>query len=45
MIDQYSSDTNAWISRSRSVIMRTATDCTRPADSPRRTFFHNKGLI
>jgi hypothetical protein len=24
---------------------RTATDCTRPADSPRRTFVHSTGLI
>ena len=45
MIDQYSSGTKAWISRSRSVMTRTATDCTRPADKPRRTFFHKSGLI
>ena len=31
MIFQYSSVTNAWISRSRSAINRTATDWTRPA--------------
>ena len=24
--------------------MRTATDCTRPAERPRRTFFHRSGL-
>ena len=40
---QYSSGTNAWISRSRSTMMRTATDCTRPADSPRRTFSQSSG--
>src|SRR5262249_46476031 len=34
--DQYSVGTKAWISRSRSVMSRTATDCTRPADRPRR---------
>ncbi len=42
---QYSSGLNSPISRSRSQIIRTATDCTRPADSPRRTFFHRIGLI
>ena len=42
---QYSTGTNALISRSRSTISRTATDCTRPAESPRRTFFQSSGLI
>ena len=41
--DQYSTGTNAWISRSRSVMSRTATDWTRPADRPRRTFSHRSG--
>src|SRR5262249_51695730 len=41
--DQYSVGTKAWISRSRSVMRRTATDCTRPADSPRRIFSHRSG--
>jgi len=40
---QYSTGTNAWISRSRSTISRTATDCTRPADSPRRILSHSSG--
>ena len=31
---QYSTGVNARISRSRSTINRTATDCTRPADRP-----------
>src|SRR5690554_3562528 len=31
------------ISRSRSTIKRTATDCTRPAERPPLTFFHNTG--
>ena len=43
--DQYSSGRNASISFSRSQISRTATDCTRPADSPRRTFFQSSGEI
>ncbi len=34
---------NARISSSRSATRRTATDCTRPADSPFVTFFHRKG--
>ena len=42
---QYSSGTKALISRSRSTISRTATDCTRPAERPRRTFFQSSGLI
>ena len=41
--DQYSTGTNAWISRSRSTISRTATDCTRPAERPRWTFSQSKG--
>jgi hypothetical protein len=41
--DQYSTGTKAAISRSRSVRRRTATDCTRPADSPRRIFSHRSG--
>ena len=41
--DQYSTDTNAWISRSRSTISRTATDWTRPADRPRWTFSQSSG--
>ncbi len=41
--DQYSTGTNAAISRSRSVSRRTATDCTRPAESPRRIFSHRSG--
>ena len=40
---QYSTGTNAWISRSRSTISRTATDCTRPAESPRRIFLQSSG--
>ena len=40
---QYSSGTKAWISRSRSTIRRTATDCTRPAESPRATLAHSRG--
>ena len=43
-MDQYSWVLNARISFSRSTTSRTATDCTRPADSPRFTFFHRKGL-
>ena len=41
--DQYSTGTNARISRSRSTISRSATDCTRPAESPRRTFSQSSG--
>ena len=33
----------ACISRSRSTISRTATDCTRPAESAGFTFFHSTG--
>ena len=42
-ISQNSSGINALISRSRSTSKRTATDCTRPAESPRATFAHSKG--
>src|SRR3989338_7639799 len=42
VIVQYSTGTNALISRSRSTMIFTATDCTRPALSPRYTFFHKK---
>lgn len=34
VIVQYSSGLNAWISRSRSTTSLSATDCTRPAESP-----------
>ena len=40
---QYSSALNFRISFSRSTINLTATDCTRPAESPRATFFHKNG--
>ena len=36
-------DTNAIRSRSRSTISRTATLCTRPAESFGRTLRHNSG--
>ena len=42
---QYSTGTKAWISRSRSTISRTATDCTRPALKPLATFRHRSGEI
>ena len=42
---QYSSGINALISSSLSPMIRRATDCTRPALSPRFTFAHNSGLI
>ena len=42
---QYSSGRKALISASRSTTRRTATDCTRPADRPRRTLDHSTGLI
>src|SRR6185436_1910849 len=35
---QYSSGTKASISRSRSTMSRSATDCTRPAESPNASF-------
>ena len=41
---QYSSGTNARIARSRSQMSLRATDCTRPADSPRRTLSQRIGL-
>ena len=40
---QYSSGTNARISRSRSTMRRTATDCTRPAERPRAILAHSSG--
>ena len=40
---QYSWGTKALISSSRSTTRRMATDCTRPADRPRRIFFHSSG--
>jgi len=42
---QYSLLSKARISRSRSTIRRSATVCTRPAESPRRTLSHNSGEI
>ena len=42
VIFQYSSETNARISFSRSAISRTATDWTRPALRCRATFFQSK---
>ncbi len=42
---QYSSGTKSRISISRSQIMRVATDCTRPAERPLRTFRQRMGLI
>ncbi len=44
VIRQYSSETKARISFSRSAIRRVATDWTRPALRPRATFFHKRGL-
>ena len=41
---QYSRAVNARISRSRSTTIRTATDCTRPADRPPRTLRDRSGL-
>ena len=38
-----STGTNASISVSRSTTRRTATDCTRPAESPARTLRHSSG--
>ena len=40
---KYGSDVKALISFSRSTIRRTATDCTRPAESAGRIFFHSTG--
>ena len=42
-MDQYSRATKASISSSRSTIMRSAGDCTRPADRPRWTLRHSTG--
>ena len=42
-ISQNSSGWKALISRSRSTNNFTATDCTRPADKPRATFFQSNG--
>ena len=42
---QYSSGIKFSISSSLSQINFTATDCTRPADSPLFTFFQSTGLI
>ena len=41
---QYSSGLKASISFSLSTMRRTATLCTRPAESPRRTLRHKNGL-
>ena len=41
---QYSRAVKAAISRSRSTTSRTATDCTRPAERPPRTFRDSSGL-
>jgi hypothetical protein len=43
-IDQYSTGLKARISRSRSTMSRSATVCTRPADSPFLTVFQRSGL-
>ena len=43
LIVQYSRGSNASISSSRSQIRRSAGDWTRPADSPRFTFFQSSG--
>ena len=40
---QYSSFWKLVISFSLSTTMRVATDCTRPAERPRRIFFHSRG--
>jgi len=42
-IVQYSTGTNARISSSRSTMRRSATVCTRPAESPRRTLSQRIG--
>ena len=42
--DHHSSVTKASISLSRSTTSRTATDWTRPALNPVRTFFQSSGL-
>jgi hypothetical protein len=43
-IDQYSTGVKARMSRSRSTMMRSATVCTRPAESPFFTVFQSTGL-
>ena len=40
---QYSWRWNFWISASRSQMSRSATLCTRPAESPGLIFFHSSG--
>jgi len=45
VIVQYSSGLKFRISSSRSQTIRTATDCTRPAESPRLTLSQRMGLI
>ncbi|OPY04765.1 MAG: hypothetical protein A4E67_02246 [Syntrophaceae bacterium PtaB.Bin038] len=45
VIVQYSSGLKVRISSSRSQTIRTATDCTRPAESPRFTLSQRIGLI
>ena len=42
---QYSTGLNAWMSRSRSTMIRRATDWTRPAERPYRIFFQSSGDI
>jgi hypothetical protein len=42
-MSQYDAVRKAIRSRSRSTTKRVATDCTRPADRPDMTFFHNTG--
>ena len=42
-IVQYSWRRNFWISASRSQMSRSATLCTRPAESPGLIFFHSSG--
>jgi len=43
VMDQYSAGTKARTSRSRSTTRRRATDWTRPAEMPRRTFSQSRG--
>ena len=43
MILKLDDDSNSFISFSLSTIKRTATDCTRPAESPLLIFFHKSG--
>ncbi len=44
-MDQYSTGLKSSISRSRSTMSLSATDCTRPAESRPRTFSHKMGLM